>query len=483
MLFNSFEFFIFLPIVFCLYWFVLKKHLKLQNILLLIASYVFYGWWDWRFLSLIMLSTLVDYFVGIQIHKNEIVKIRKRWLRASIIFNLSLLGFFKYFNFFIDSWIDAFNSIGYHMDHFTLNIILPVGISFYTFQTMSYSLDISKRKLEPTKDFIAFATFVSFFPQLVAGPIERASNLLPQFFKKKKFEYRMAVDGARQILWGLFKKIVIADNCASYVNEIFQNYSDYSSGTLILGVIVFAFQIYADFSGYTDIAIGVAKLFGFNFKRNFNYPYFSTNISDFWKRWHISLSSWLNDYLFTPLAIECRNYKKHGIFFAVFITFLISGLWHGAGWNYIVWGGLHGLFYIPIIFSKKRFSSISSNKINPKTKSTLKDLPKILLTFAMVCFTYIFFRSINLTEAINFNKAILDGLVTNNIINIKIPDVRIILFVPCLIFIEWIQRDKEFGMDLQKMSFTILRWLIYFLMIFLIIIFGAKSQSFIYFQF
>jgi D-alanyl-lipoteichoic acid acyltransferase DltB (MBOAT superfamily) len=293
----------------------------------------------------------------------------------------------------------------------------------------------------------------------------------------------MGVDGSRQILWGLFKKIVIADNCAPYVNDVFQNYSNYSSGTLILGVVVFAFQIYADFSGYTDIAIGVAKLFGFNFKRNFNYPYFSTNISDFWKRWHISLSSWLNDYLFTPLAIEYRNYKKYGIFLALFVTFLISGLWHGAGWNYIVWGGLHGLFYIPIIFSKKRFSSISSNKINSKNKSNLRDIPRIILTFAMVCFTYIFFRSINLMEAINFNKAILNGLITNDIINIKIPDVRIVLFIPCLIFIEWIQRDKEFGMDLQKINFTVLRWLIYFLMIAIIIIFGAKSQSFIYFQF
>ncbi|XMO86152.1 MBOAT family O-acyltransferase [Algibacter sp. AS12] len=483
MLFNSFDFFVFLPIVFCAYWFILKKHLKSQNALLLIASYVFYGWWDWRFLSLIMLSTIVDYFVGLQIFKNEDAKIRKRWLRLSVLFNLGLLGFFKYFNFFIDSWVDAFNSIGYQMDYYSLSIILPVGISFYTFQTMSYSLDISKRKLEPTKDFIAFATFVAFFPQLVAGPIERASNLLPQFFKKRKFDYNIAVDGARQMLWGLFKKIVIADNCASYVNDVFQNYSDYSSGTLILGVVVFAFQIYADFSGYTDIAIGVAKLFGFNFKRNFNYPYFSTNISDFWKRWHISLSSWLNDYVFTPLAIEYRNYKKYGIFLALFLTFLISGLWHGAGWNYIVWGGLHGLFYIPVIFSKKRFSSISSNKINSKNKSTLRDFPKMVLTFAMVCFTYIFFRAINLTEAINFNKAIINGLITNNIFDIKIPDIRIVLFIPCLILIEWVQREKAYGMDLQKVNSTVLRWVIYFILISVIIIFGAKSQSFIYFQF
>ncbi|MFD0842046.1 MBOAT family protein [Flaviramulus multivorans] len=455
----------------------------MQNVLLLIASYIFYGWWDWRFLSLILMSTVVDYFVGLQIYKTENSSTRKRWLWLSIGFNLGLLGFFKYFNFFIESWIDAFNSIGYNMDYYSLNIILPVGISFYTFQTMSYSLDISKNKIKPTKDFIAFATFVSFFPQLVAGPIERASNLLPQFFKRRNFDYIMAVDGSRQILWGLFKKIVIADNCASYVNDVFQNYSEYSAGTLVLGVAVFAFQIYADFSGYTDIAIGVAKLFGFQFKRNFNYPYFSTNISDFWKRWHISLSSWLNDYLFTPLAIDLRNYKKYGIFSAVFITFLISGLWHGAGWNYIVWGGLHGLFYIPIIFSKKRFSSISTSNIVTKNNVSYNQIPKMLLTFTMVCFTYIFFRSINLSEAINYNVAISEGIINNNIFNINLPDIRIILFIPCLILVEWIQRDKEFGMDLKAINYIAFRWFIYILVIAIIIIFGAKSQSFIYFQF
>ncbi|MBL0683185.1 MBOAT family protein [Aquimarina mytili] len=482
MLFNSIEFFLFLPIVFCLYWFVINKNLKLQNFLLLTASYVFYGWWDWRFLSLILLSTIVDYFVGLQIHKEENTKKRKRWLWLSMGFNLSLLGFFKYFNFFITSFIDAFNTVGYEMDYFSLSIILPVGISFYTFQTMSYSLDISKRRLEPTKDFVAFATFVAFFPQLVAGPIERASNLLPQFFSKRKFNYETAVDGGRQMLWGLFKKIVIADNCAPYVNTIFENYGDQSSGTLILGVVVFAFQIYADFSGYTDIAIGVAKLFGFNFKRNFNYPYFSVNISDFWKRWHISLSSWLNDYVFTPLAVDLRNYKKYGIFAAVFITFLLSGLWHGAGWNFIVWGGLHGLFYIPVIFSKKRFTAISTSK-GIKNTNSLKDLHRMIFTFGMVCLTYIFFRAQSLSHAIDYITTIFKGLFTSNVFDIALPNIVLLGLIPLLILCEWVQRNEEHGLSISKINFPIARGLIYTFLFALILLFGASPAPFIYFQF
>ncbi|WP_047414398.1 MBOAT family protein [Cellulophaga sp. Hel_I_12] len=483
MLFNSIDFLIFLPIVFLLYWFVLNKNLKIQNLLLLIASYVFYAWWDYRFLSLIALSTLVDFFIGIKIHETEHIKKRKWWLWFSMSFNLGLLGFFKYFNFFIDSWVDAFNTFGYKMDYYSLQIILPVGISFYTFQTMSYSLDISKRNLEPTKDFVAFATFVSFFPQLVAGPIERASNLLPQFFSKRKFNYAMAVDGSRQMLWGLFKKIVIADNCAPFVNDVFQNYSIQSSGTLILGVIIFAFQIYADFSGYTDIAIGTAKLFGFEFKRNFNYPYFATNISDFWKRWHISLSSWLNDYVFTPLAINFRDYKKRGVFAAVFVTFLLSGLWHGAGWNYIVWGGLHGLFYIPIIFSKKRFTAISTNKGIKKNTSTLKDLHKMVITFILVCFTYIFFRAENLNHAIRFLKTIYFGILNGNLFNIAKPNIIVLLLIPILIWFEWLQREHEHGLYLTHIKQPIIRGGIYLSIFISILFFGASSSPFIYFQF
>ena len=352
MLFNSIDFAIFLPIVFLLYWFVANKNLKFQNILLLVASYVFYGWWDWRFLSLIIFSSFIDYFVGISLSKTENSQKRKILLWMSILVNIGFLGFFKYFNFFSQSFADAFTLLGSHMEPSRLNIILPVGISFYTFQTLSYSIDVYRRKLEPTKDIIAFFSFVSFFPQLVAGPIERATNLLPQFYKKRKFDYGKAVDGMRQILWGLFKKVVIADNAAEYANEIFNNYEDYSGSTLFLGAVFFAFQIYGDFSGYSDIAIGTSRLFGFNLKQNFAFPYFSRDIAEFWRRWHISLSTWFRDYVYIPLGgsrggtwMKIRN---------TFIIFLVSGFWHGANWTFISLGIFKCIIFFTITVIKKK---------------------------------------------------------------------------------------------------------------------------------
>ena len=302
MLFNSIDFAIFLPIVFILYWFVTNKNLKLQNLLIVISSYIFYGWWDWRFLSLILFSTILDYSIGISLSKQVNQNKRKMLLWISILMNLGFLGFFKYYNFFLANFMTAFSFFGTEINANSLNIILPVGISFYTFQTLSYTIDVYKRQLETTKDFIAFSAFVSFFPQLVAGPIERATNLLPQFYTKRYFDYSKTVDGMRQILWGLFKKIVIADNCAQYANIIFNNSSEYSGSTLVLGAIFFTFQIYGDFSGYSDIAIGTSRLFGFNLKQNFAFPYFSRDIAEFWRRWHISLSSWFRDYLYIPLG-------------------------------------------------------------------------------------------------------------------------------------------------------------------------------------
>ena len=303
MLFNSFEYLIFLPTVFILYWFVFNKNLNIQNTLVLLSSYLFYGWWDYRFLSLIFLSTVVDYIIGLNIPKQDLQKNQKLLLWTSVLFNLSVLGFFKYYNFFVDSWIELFSSLGYEIKSvWTLNIILPVGISFYTFQTMSYTIDIYRKKLEPTKDFTSFATFVSFFPQLVAGPIERASNLLPQILKKREFNYEQVVQGIRLILWGMFKKVVIADSLAPIVDDIFSNYQDFGGGTLLLGAIYFSFQIYCDFSGYSDIAIGTSKLFGFELMSNFKFPYFSRNIGEFWRKWHISLSTWFRDYLYIPLG-------------------------------------------------------------------------------------------------------------------------------------------------------------------------------------
>lgn len=334
MLFNSFTFLVFLPIVFAIYWLIGKKHLKLQNLFLLLASYVFYGWWDYRFLSLLFFSTIVDYWVGLQLLKAEAPKARKFWLGVSLTVNLGMLSFFKYYNFFVDSFVDLLNSIGYQANPFTLKIILPVGISFYTFQTLSYVIDVYRRKLEPTKDFIAFATFITFFPQLVAGPIERATHLLPQILKPRVFNYQRAITGARLILWGMFKKIAIADALAPSVNEIFGNHQGYDSWTLLLGAFYFSLQIYCDFSGYSDIAIGLSRWFGIDLMTNFRFPYFSRSIGEFWRRWHISLSTWFRDYVYIPLGGS--HVGKSKSLRNVLIVFLVSGFWHGANWTFIV---------------------------------------------------------------------------------------------------------------------------------------------------
>src|SRR6056300_856527 len=395
MLFNSLDFAVFLPIVFALYWFVTNQNLKLQNALIVAASYVFYGWWDWRFLSLIIFSTLVDYSIGRRLKNEEKQSTRKILLWTSIIVNLGFLGFFKYYNFFLDNFVAAFSFFGQEIQPNSLNIILPVGISFYTFQTLSYTIDVYKKKLEPTKDFIAFSAFVCFFPQLVAGPIERATNLLPQFYKKRTFEYDKAVDGMRQILWGLFKKIVIADNCAEYANLIFNNSADMNGSTLVLGAIFFTFQIYGDFSGYSDIAIGTSRLFGFDLMQNFNFPYFSRDIAEFWRRWHISLSTWFRDYLYIPLGgsrggtwMKVRN---------TFIIFLISGFWHGSNWTFVVWGGLNALYFLPLMLLKRNRANlgiVADARILP----TFREFSQMGTTFLLTILAWVFFRAENMTD-------------------------------------------------------------------------------------
>ena len=399
MLFNSFDFAIFLPIVFLLYWFVVKKNLKLQNALIVLASYVFYGWWDWRFLSLIIFSTVVDYLVGQKLRVEEKQSKRKVLLWTSIIVNLGFLGFFKYYNFFLENFVDAFSLFGMQINANSLNIILPVGISFYTFQTLSYTIDVYKKKLEPTKDFMAFSAFVCFFPQLVAGPIERATNLLPQFYKKRTFEYHKAVDGMRQILWGLFKKVVIADNCAEFANQIFNNSADMNGSTLVLGAIFFTFQIYGDFSGYSDIAIGTSRLFGFDLKQNFATPYFSRDIAEFWRRWHISLSTWFRDYLYIPLGgsrgstwMKVRN---------TFAIFLVSGFWHGANWTFIIWGALNAIYFLPLLLTnnnRKNLGVVAEGKLLP----SFRELIAMLTTFTLTVFAWIFFRAENISHAFDY---------------------------------------------------------------------------------
>ena len=401
MIFNSLEFFIFLPIVFLLYWFVFKKNVKTQNIFILFASYLFYGWWDWRFLSLILLSTTVDYFIGLKIDSTDNQKSGKSWLWVSVLFNVGLLGFFKYFNFFVDSWIDMFSLFGYEMKStWTLRVILPVGISFYTFQTMSYSFDIYYKKLKPTKDFLSFAAFVSFFPQLVAGPIERASNLLNQILNKRTFNYDQTVSGLKLILWGLFKKVVIADSLAPMVDDIFLNYADYPASTLILGVTMFSFQVYGDFSGYSDIAIGTAKLFGIELMSNFKFPNFSRNVAEYWQRWHVSLSTWFRHYIYIPLGGSRVSKLKSVLNIA--IVFLVSGFWHGANWTFIFWGAFHALAFIPVFLLGRnaifKDSVVGENTFFP----SLVEIGQVLITFAIVTFSRIFFRSESITDAFAF---------------------------------------------------------------------------------
>ncbi len=483
MVFNSIEFFIFLSIVFILYWFVFKKYLKAQNVLILVASYVFYGWWDWRFLSLILLSTIVDYFVALSIDANSEKKIRKRWLWVSVIFNIGLLGFFKYYNFFVDSWIDMFSLFGYTMKStWTLHVILPIGISFYTFQTMSYSFDVYYKKLKPTRDFLSFAAFVSFFPQLVAGPIERASNLLSQLLNKRNFSYEQVVGGLKLILWGLFKKVVIADSIGPIVDDIFSNYGTYPASTLILGVTLFSFQVYGDFSGYSDIAIGTAKLFGVELMSNFKFPQFSRNVAEYWQRWHVSLSTWFRHYLYIPLG-GSKGSKLKSIR-NISIVFLVSGFWHGANWTFIFWGAFHALAFIPVFLMGRnaiyKDSVVGQNTFFP----TLTEIGQVLLTFSIVTFSRIFFRSESITDAFAFIKYIFtnfDYAPYHHPMGYRMVDfyVLIILFT---LYEYAIRKDERSPF---KFKSKVVRFVCYTLVILSMLLFydDGIDRSFIYFQF
>ena len=482
MLFNSLDFAIFLPVVFVLYWFFTNKNLGFQNALIVISSYVFYGWWNWIFLFLIFFSTIVDYVVGIQLVKASSKKNKKLLLLLSICVNLGLLGFFKYYNFFVDNFVTAFSFFGYQLGVQALSIVLPVGISFYTFQTMSYTIDVYRGNLKPTKDFVAFAAFVSFFPQLVAGPIERATNLLPQISKKRSFDYNEAMDGIYQILWGLFKKVVIADNAAELVNLIFAE-DHYKGSVLLLGAVLFAFQIYGDFSGYSDIAIGVSKLFGIKLMTNFKFPYFSRDIAEFWRRWHISLSTWFRDYLYIPLGgskkgklISVRN---------TFIIFIVSGFWHGANWTFVFWGFLNALYFLPLLLTKRNRSNmnvIAEEGLFP----SLKGFVSVLITFCLTTIAWVFFRAESMGDAIGYLRKMvhpsllsiprLSGVDNTNMF-------IILLLVVLMVVLEWYSRKKEFVFQhkykqplyLQVITVSALVTLLYF--------FSGNQQDFIYFQF
>ncbi len=478
MLFNSIAFGIFLPIVFALYWLLSKKPLIWQNILLLVSSYYFYGCWDWRFLFLLMFSTILDFYTGLKMADAANLSGKRFWFWTSIIINLGFLGIFKYYNFFADNLQVALGQLGLHVDFWTLQVILPVGISFYTFHGLSYVIDIYYNRIEPERNFVNYGVFVSFFPLLVAGPIERATHLLPQVKKVRVFNYTQSVDGLRQILWGLFKKVVIADNCAFYANMIFNDHANYNGSTLFLGAVFFSVQIYGDFSGYSDIALGTARLFGIELLRNFSYPYFSRDIAEFWRRWHISLSSWFKDYLYIPLGgskggkwMQVRN---------TFAIFLVSGFWHGANWTFIMWGLLNALYFIPLLLmnrNRQNLEVVAQNSFFP----SFKEVFQMGITFFLSTIAWIFFRAESMTQAW---EIILKIFSTSSF---ALPTQRpsIMLGAMLLFFmVEWMGRREAFAIQKWTTSWPrVLRWGFYYLLVICILLFAGKEQTFIYFQF
>ena len=490
MLFNSIQFALFLPIVFLLYWFVFdrfisksERQLKLQNAFVVVASYVFYGWWDWRFLLLIAFTSFCSWGSGLLIGKAETRKKAKLWTTLNIVLNLGVLAMFKYYDFFVYEFAQLFHI---STEGLLLKVILPVGISFYTFQALSYSIDVYRGKIEPTKDIIAFFAFISFFPQLVAGPIERATNLLPQFLKKREFNYDIAVDGMRQILWGLFKKIVVADNCAVYVDKVFSTYTEQSGSTLLLAAIFFTFQIYGDFSGYSDIAIGTAKLFGIKLMRNFNVPYFSRDIAEFWRRWHISLTTWFRDYVY--ISLGGSRVSKAKVIRNTFVIFLLSGFWHGANWTFIVWGAYHAILFLPLILTgknRKYTNQVAEDRILP----TLKEAFQMLLTFFLAVFGWIIFRSSGMPSLLHYLLGMCQfGTLRASYRYFTLPEMwPTNLFIVIMLIVEWLQRGKEHGLNGFD-RFTLLkneyvRVVMYSMLLVFIILFGVKHTTFIYFQF
>ena len=474
MFFNSLEFAIFLPLVFFTYWFVVNRNLRLQNLFIVAVSYLFYGWWDWRFLFLIAFTSLCSWGSGLLIERYRGRAAAKAVHIGNIVLNLAILGVFKYYDFFAASFADLF--LGGHTDGLLLKIVLPVGISFYTFQALSYSIDVYRGKLEPTRDIIQFFAFVSFFPQLVAGPIERATNLLPQFAQPRTFDHDQAIDGLRQILWGLFKKIAVADGCAVFVNEVFGHYQGASSWNLALAAVFFAIQIYGDFSGYSDIAIGTAKLFGIRLMRNFNNPYFSRDIAEFWRRWHISLTTWFRDYVYIPLGGS--RVSKAKIVRNTFVIFLLSGFWHGANWTFLAWGAFHALLFLPLILlgkNRKYTNGVAEGRLLP----TLKELGQMLLTFALAVIGWILFRADSIAVAGDYFVQMFTSGGSLRASGIGITLLCILLMTA----VEWVQRARPHALDLCGIHSHVLKFSIYYALIFLMFISYQGAETFIYFQF
>jgi D-alanyl-lipoteichoic acid acyltransferase DltB (MBOAT superfamily) len=479
MLFNSLDFAVFLPLVFIIYWAIPRHCVRLRNLFLVASSYLFYSFWDWRFLVLIVGSTVMDYVLGLAIDRQDNQTKRRTLLWISIVVNLGFLGFFKYFNFFADNFREVFSLFGYKINALTLDIILPVGISFYTFQTLSYTIDIYRRQFAPTRDFVAFSAFVAFFPQLAAGPIERAGNFLPQFLSPRTFDPSRAVDGMRQMLWGLFKKVVIADNCAALVNQIFENSASQSGSTLAVGVVLFAFQIYGDFSGYSDMALGMSRLFGFSLRQNFAYPLFSRDVAEFWRRWHMSLSTWFRDYLYIPLGgsrggrwMRIRN---------TFVIFLVSGFWHGADWTFVVWGGLNAALFLPLLLTSRNrtnLDTVAEGRILPSPREFFA----MAATFGLLGFIWVFFRAENMSHALSY----LGGIFSPSLFSLPTirPDKVLAAMLVLFFVVEWFGRTELHALEKLGTRWPrVLRWGVYLAIVFMIVWFGGKQQDFIYFQF
>lgn len=481
MLFNSFEFMLFLPIVFLLYWFVFKPR-RLQNLFLVVASYVFYGWWDWRFLCLIALTSFFSYVSGLMLECHEGQRHIQRLVSASnIVLNLAILGVFKYYNFFMDNLAALLRSAGYQLDWVTLDIILPVGISFYTFQALSYTIDVYRGQIRPTHDIVEFFAYISFFPQLVAGPIERATNLLPQFQRERQFDYAKAVDGMRQILWGLFKKLVIADNCASAVNAFWAEYNDLSGLSLLALGVLFTFQIYSDFSGYSDIAIGCARLFGISLKQNFNFPYFSRSIPEFWRRWHISLMTWFRDYIYFPLGgSRCARWK---VIRNTLIVFFVSGLWHGANWTFICWGLYHACLialYILFGINTKSKDVVAQGRLLP----SVRELFQLTITFFLAVIGWIIFRSENMPQAYEFLCRMFTTMFDQGLYIAH--GKRYLIWGFLMLLFEWLQRDKQHALQLSHKGlfrYAPARFTLYSVLVYIMFLYAGTVQTFIYFQF
>jgi len=477
MLFNSSTFLTFFTIFFLIYWFLANRNVKFQNLILLLGSYVFYSFTDWRFLSFLIGVSALNYLLGVYIE--QATKYKRFLMYIGLLQGIGGLAFFKYFNFFITSFNDVFHSLNVNLNLQTLNILIPLGISFFTFRTISYVLDVYNENIKATKDWVVFFNYVSFFPSILSGPIDKAILLVPQLEKKRVFNYHQATNGMRQILWGLFKKVVIADNCSVFVNEIFNSYTDYSGATLLLGAFFFTFQLYADFSGYSDMAIGFSRLLGFNITKNFDFPFFSQNIAEFWRKWHISLTSWLTEYVFTPLSFNFRNLGKLGLIIAIIINFVICGVWHGANWTYVLFGLLHGCFFIPLILNGtlNRKRKIAEGKRYP----SIREFINMLSLFTLITLTFILFRSENIVHAILY----ISEIFSESLFLIpEVPSIKVILLVLIFIFFEWLGREGEYAIEnvFTKYKWGV-RWVLYTIFVILILYYAGAEQPFLYFQF